>query len=161
MAPQLNRILVAEDHSLVREGIKQVLADNAGYRIVGESGDGLAVYSACQTLQPDVVLLDLGLPGMNGMEVARRLKRRWPTLIVIILTAEASEFRAREAFDAGASAYALKKSAQKTLLDALATALAGGIFLDPSLDEAQVTAAPNMPSTTTLTARERQIVWLA
>jgi len=154
------RILVVDDHTLLREGIRQVLTQNPTFEVIGEADDGLQVYAACKRLAPDVVVLDLGLPGMNGIEVMRQLKRRWPELLIVVLTAEGSEFRAREALAAGASAYVLKKSAQRVLHDALAKACAGHIFIDPELDAAQVTAPAHTRSAATLTTRERQVLQL-
>lgn len=154
------RVLVVDDHALLRQGIRQTLTQNPIYEVVGEVGDGLDVYAECQRLEPDIIVLDLGLPGMNGIEVTRQLKRRWPDMIVIVLTAESSEFRAREALEVGASAYVLKRSAQQVLHDALAKATSGRIYIDPVLDEAQVTAPRDRRSAVTLTTRERQILQL-
>lgn len=158
--PLRRRILIIEDHALLSAGIKELLSAEAGYDVVGEVNDGLQAYAACQQLHPCVALIDLGLPQMGGMDVMRQLKRRWPELTAIIVTADATECRAREALDSGASAYVLKKSPQQTLLAALHIALRGETFLDPALDKAQVTALPTLGGHTQLTPRERQVLKL-
>lgn len=137
-----------------------MLAQNPIYEVVGESGDGLEVYAACQRLTPDIVVLDLGLPGMNGIELTRLLKRRWPQLVVVVLTAEGAEFRARDALQSGASAYVLKKSAARMLHDALEKACAGHVYIDPELDAQRVMAPADTPSAVALTMRERQVLQL-
>ncbi len=158
--PNQQRILIVEDHYLLIYGIKALLSRMLGYEVVGEIDDGLNVYAACQQLNPDIVLMDLNLPGMDGIDVIRQLKRRRPELIIVVITADASEHRARDALAAGACGYILKKSSQQTLLAGLQTALAGKVFLDPTLNQAHVTGAPNAASLGVLTMRERQILKL-
>lgn len=158
LAPR--RILIVEDHALLSAGIKEVLSAQANYDVIGEVNDGLQAYTACQQLNPCVALIDLGLPRMDGIDVIRQLKRRWPELTIIVITADAAEYRAREALAAGASAYVLKKSPQQTLLAALHIALNGETFLDPGLDKEQVTSQPSMDGQTQLTLRERQTLKL-
>ncbi|WP_315385535.1 two component system response regulator [Microvirgula aerodenitrificans] len=156
----MRRILVVDDHSLLSDGIRSLLSSVPTYLVVGEVGDGLQVYQACQQLLPDIVVLDLGLPGMDGIDVIRQLKRRWPALIVAVLTADAAEYRARDALAAGAQAYVLKKSPRQTLLAALHLTLAGKAFLDPALDAGQVTGRQGTAGQTRLTTRERQVLKL-
>lgn len=160
LRPGPQRILIVEDHPLLIYGIKILLSAMPIYEVVGEIVDGLNVYAACQELNPDLVLLDLGLPGMDGIDVIRKLKRRRPEMIIVVITADASEHRARDAFAAGAQAYILKKSSQQILLAGLQTAIAGQVFLDPALNLAHVTSAPNVGGLTNLTTRERQILKL-
>lgn len=154
------RILIVEDHDLLICGIKNLLSLMPAYEVVGEIANGLKVYAACQELNPDVVLLDLGLPGMDGIDVIRQLKRRIPELIIVVITADQSEHRARDALAAGALGYILKKSSQQILLAGLQTAIAGQLSLDPALNLAQVSSAPNIGGLTNLTTRERQILKL-
>lgn len=156
----MRRILVVEDHSLLSDGIRSLLSSVPSYRVVGEIDDGLQVYAACQQLQPEIVVLDLGLPGMDGIDVIHQLKRRWPALLVVVLTAEAAEHRAHAALAAGAQAYVLKKSSRQTLLAALQMVLMGKTFLDPGLDAAQITGKPGIGGMTRLTTRERQVLKL-
>jgi two-component system secretion response regulator SsrB len=158
LSPQ--RILIVEDHYLLSYGIKNLLSAMPGYEVVGEINDGLQVYTACQQLSPDVVLIDLGLPGMDGIDIIRQLKRRRPELVIVVITADTSEHRARDALAAGALGYVLKKSSQQILLAGLQTALTGKIFLDPSLDESQVRSESSTCGQSKLTTRERQILKL-
>lgn len=130
------------------------------YQVVGEVTDGLEAYAACQRLTPELVLMDLGLPGMDGIDVIYQLKQRWPELIVMVLTANSNEHRARAALDAGAVAYILKKSSQQILLAALQTVTAGRTFVDPALDQQQINEKPSLDGTVSLTVRERQILKL-
>ncbi|MGF6401571.1 two-component system secretion response regulator SsrB [Pseudomonas frederiksbergensis] len=160
LTPNPQRILIVEDHHLLLYGIKILMSTQPNYEVVGEIVDGLSVYAACQELDPDVVLLDLGLPGMDGIDVIHQLKRRKPELIIVVFTADASEHRARDALAAGALGYVLKKSSQQTLLTGLQTAIAGKVFLDPALNLAHVTNTPNVGGLSTLTTRERQILKL-
>lgn len=154
------RILIVEDHSLIIYGIKVLLSTIPAYEVVGEVVDGLGAYAACQQLNPDVVLLDLGLPGMDGIDVIRQLTRLRPDLTVVVVTADASEHRARAALAAGAQAYILKKSSQQILLAGLQTAIANQRFLDPALNLAHVTTATTFGGVTKLTTRESQILKL-
>jgi two-component system secretion response regulator SsrB len=154
------RILIVEDHSLLRNGIKHVLSSVPNYCVVGEIGDGLEVYAACQRLNPDLVLIDLSLPGMNGIDVIQRLKKRWPELMVVVITADTAEFRAHEALTAGAIGYVLKKSSQQTLLAALQAALMGKLFLDEALDHEQIMLQNRKLPASHLTPRERHILKL-
>ncbi|MEG3130550.1 two component system response regulator [Pantoea cypripedii] len=162
MNTQINpkRILLVEDHSLLSDGIKLLLSSLPDYQVVGAVADGLEAYSACQRLTPDIALVDLGLPGMSGNEVIRQLKQRWPEMIIIVLTAESAEHRARAALEAGAIAYILKKSSQQVLLTALQMAALGRTFLDPALNQQQITETPSHEGQQKLTTRERQILKL-
>lgn len=154
------RIVLVEDHVLLSTGIKHFLSQVPGYEVVGEVADGLQAYATCLDLQPDIVLLDLGLPGMDGIDVICRLKQRWPELLVVVLTAENTEFRAQAALVAGAMGYILKRSSQQTLLAALKAVVAGQVYLDPDLNQAQIVESDSGLESVRLTMRERQILKL-
>ncbi|NMP26461.1 two component system response regulator [Rahnella sp. SAP-1] len=154
------RVLLIEDHSLLSDGIKQLIASQLDYEVVGVVDDGLEAYASCQRLSPDLVILDLGLPGMDGNDVIYQLKQRWPELIIIVLTADSNEHRARSALEAGALSYVLKKSSQQTLLAALQMAKVGRAFIDPLLDQQQITETKTLEGQVRLTLRERQILKL-
>lgn len=159
--PKQQRILIVEDHSILIFGIKKLLSTVPNYEIVGEVNNGLDVYTACQELKPDVVLLDLGLPGMDGIDVIRQLKRRHPEMAIVVFTADTSEYRARDALKEGALAYILKKSSQQILLAGIQTVLAGKTFIDPSLCHAQINSSvTSLNGSSILTMRERQILKL-
>ncbi|CAI1196054.1 two component system response regulator [Serratia quinivorans] len=153
-------IVLVEDHELLSTGIKHFLSQVPGYQVVGEVADGLQAYATCLDLQPDIVLLDLGLPGMDGIDVIYRLKQRWPELLVVVLTADNTEFRAQAALGAGAMGYILKRSSQQTLLAALKAVVAGQVYLDPDLNQAQIVESDSGLESVRLTMRERQILKL-
>ncbi|MDM5065379.1 two component system response regulator [Aeromonas salmonicida] len=154
------RIVLVEDHALLSAGIRHFLTQVPGYEIVGEVADGLQAYAMCLELQPDIVLLDLGLPGMDGIDVIHRLKQRWPSLIVVVLTADNAEYRAQTALGVGASGYILKKSPQHTLLAALKAVSAGQVYLDPELNQTQIVESADELESARLTMRERQVLKL-
>lgn len=125
-------ILIVEDHALLADGIRNLLDSQPRYRVVGAVSNGLAVYEACQRLSPDLVLLDLGLPGMDGVDVIRQL-RRWNDMRIVVVTASSEARRGSDALAAGALAYVLKQSPQQTLLAAMQHASLGKTFVDPAL----------------------------
>ncbi|WP_133407988.1 two component system response regulator [Parashewanella tropica] len=155
------RILVVDDHSLIYDGLSSCLAPYPDMQLVGFVEDGLSVYQECLSLQPDLVFMDFRLPKMNGIEVVRQLKNRWPEILIIMLTAVAEEKTAREALDIGANGYLLKNSPKSTLFAAIKTVIRGKTFIDPSLDEQQIhafdTETHDLP---TLTHREKQVLGL-
>ncbi|ENY71218.1 two component system sensor kinase SsrB [Aeromonas diversa CDC 2478-85] len=154
------RVLIVEDHALLIDGIRHLLANQPRYDVVGAVSDGLAVYEACQKLTPDMVLLDLGLPGMDGIDVIHQLRRRWEALRIVVVTASSEERRGRDALAAGALAYVLKQSTQQTLLAALQHAAIGKRFVDPALRLETLESSESSGAETPLTLRERQILKL-
>lgn len=154
------RILIVEDHQILIYGIKKLLSTVPAYHVVGDISDGLEVYGACLKLTPDLVLIDLGLPGMDGIDIIRQLKRRLPQLTIVVITADASEHRAHDALAAGALGYILKRSSQQVVLAGLQTALAGKVYLDPELNQAQVTRTHTLDGPSKLTLRENQVLKL-
>jgi two-component system secretion response regulator SsrB len=158
--PSEIRILIAEDHPMLRLGLKRLLESIPPYRVVGEVDNGLKVYESCLTLNPAIVLLDLGLPGMHGIDVIVKLRRRWKDLGIIVITADATERRAREALEAGANGYVLKNSPQGILLGALRKIEQGHTALDPALRATQINQQSRLGDEITLTPRERQILKL-
>ncbi|KWN58206.1 two component system response regulator [Burkholderia ubonensis] len=158
-APAEIRILVVEDHPILRLGLKNLLDSAPPLRVVAEVTDGLEVYAACQRFDPEIVLLDLGLPGMNGIDVIHQLRRRWSDLGILVITAETIEHRASAALAAGANGYVLKSSPKQTLLEAIWSVWRGQLAIDPALSVEHVTAA-DPDGATALTPRERQVLKL-
>lgn len=157
------RVLIADDHAFSGSGVASLLASTSKYDVQEELvTDGLLVYSACGRAQPHVLILDLGLPGMDGIDVIVQIKKRWPDIIIVVLTANTLEHRAREALNAGASGYVLKRSPQSTLLSTLEMAVAGKVSVDAALDHAQVFNTHNLSAvdSLSLTTRERQTLKL-
>lgn len=157
------KVLIADDHAFSSSGVASLLASTSKYDVWDEPvSDGLQVYSACGRAQPDLLILDLGLPGMDGVDIIVQIKKRWPHIVVVVLTANTLEHRAREALNAGASGYVLKRSPQSTLLSALELAIAGKISVDATLDQAQVFNTQRLTAvdSLSLTTRERQTLKL-
>lgn len=154
------RVLIVEDHTLLIDGIRNLLAAQPRYEVIGAVSDGLAVYEACQRLAPDLVLLDLGLPGMDGVDVIHQLRRRWEALRIVVVTASTEEHRGRAALAAGALAYVLKQSPQQVLLAALQHAALGKNYVDPALKLETLDAGEHAVGDTPLTLRERQVLKL-
>lgn len=128
------QILVVEDFEPYRAYVTSVLGDNSRFRIVGETGDGLQAVQKAQELSPDLILLDIGLPGLNGIEAAREILQRDPKSKILFLTQEISADLVREAFNVGALGYVVKAQAAGELLVAIETVLQGKRFVSNGLD---------------------------
>ncbi|KLD78342.1 response regulator transcription factor [Xanthomonas hyacinthi] len=111
------RILVVDDHPLLREGMAAVLAAQPDLQLVGEAGDGLQALQAYRTLRPDLVLLDLQLPGLGGIEVIVALRKEFPQARIVVVTAARGDVQAVRALEAGASGYLLKSGLRRELVD--------------------------------------------
>jgi DNA-binding NarL/FixJ family response regulator len=123
------RVLLADDHRMLREALAQLL--EPGCEVVGVVADGRALLSAAAKLRPDVVVVDIGMPLLNGMDATRQLKRTMPDVKVIILTVNEDPDLAAEAIKAGASSYLLKNSAASELLQAIQEAMQGRSYITP------------------------------
>ena len=154
-----NRLLIVEDHQLVADAMCQLLSGHAEFDIVGVANDGLSAYAVCQQVLPELVLLDLALPGMDGIDVIHTMRRRWPELPVVVLTAFTDTQRCRASLDAGAQGYVLKHSPLQVLLTALHHVLAGKLYIDPDMPALTEASGENGVAVN-LTLRERQVLKL-
>jgi two-component system response regulator NreC len=127
------RILLADDHAIVRQGLRLLIDSQPEMTVIGEAADGDAVVAQAQALHPDVVLMDISMPGTNGLVATRRLKQRQPGLVVLVLTRHDEDTFLQELLRAGASGYVLKQSPPPQLLQAIRIVGAGGIYLDPAI----------------------------
>ncbi len=127
--PDKPRILLAEDHDLVAAGICQLLETR--YQVLGQVKEGKALLVAAELHRPDLILTDLSMPGLDGLEATRRLSARLPAIPVIVLTMHEDACHARAAFEAGAVGYLVKSSAPRELFDAIDEVLAGRRYLTP------------------------------
>lgn len=153
------RILIVEDHALLCEGIRRLLATQTHYVIVGVVDNGLDVYKSCLQLKPDIVLLDLSLPGMDGVDIISQIYKRWEQqLPIIVLTA--TENRLQESFKAGAQSYILKRSPYNILLTAMKHVISGKEYIDPNLGFTKETNKTRLNLDHSLTTRERQTLKL-
>lgn len=125
------RILLADDHTLVRQGIRRILEEHPDWRVVEEASDGREALRQALELQPDVVIMDIGMPQLNGLEAARQIARRAPSIRVLILSMHADEAYITQAVEAGAIGYILKDSADTELVKAVSAAIQGRSFFSP------------------------------
>jgi two-component system, NarL family, response regulator NreC len=164
----MTTIVLADDHPIVRQGMRGLLELEPGFVVVGEAGDGREAMELVERLQPDVAILDLMMPELNGLEVARRALRLSPRTRVVILSMYSDEPHVLEALRAGAMAYILKGTSTETLIFALREAMAGRRYLSPPLSDRAVevylaqigTAALPTDRYELLTAREREVLEL-
>lgn len=127
------RIFVADDHAVVREGIKSLVNAQDDMTVVGEAADGLSVVEAVRDAAPDVVLLDISMPGLNGVQVALRLKQEFPNVKILTLTVHEDRSYLRQLLAAGGSGYLLKRALSEELIRAVRTVASGGTYIDPIL----------------------------
>jgi two-component system response regulator NreC len=127
------RLLLVDDHAVVRSGLRMLLENEKDIEIVGEAGNGREALSLIEQLHPTLVLMDIGLPDMTGIEVTRQVKRQWADVAVVALTIHDDEEYFFQMLQAGANGYVPKRAAPEELLTALRTAAEGGVYLYPSL----------------------------
>jgi DNA-binding NarL/FixJ family response regulator len=152
------RVLLADDHVLVLEGFRRILQEH--YELVGTVGDGYALLAAAKTVQPDIVILDISMPLLNGIETAAQLKKICPAAKIIIVTMHAGADYVRSAFEAGASAYVLKGSAVDELEQAIRAVLGGLSYITPLITKEMVDIYLSTPSEKPrgLTPRQREVL---
>ena len=131
----MTRVLLADDHALVRDGLRHILEGTSGFEVVGEAYDGPTTISLVRGTPADVLVLDLSMPGRNGIELVKQIKEELPALRVLVLTMHAEQQYAVRAFKAGASGYLTKESASKELVSALTKISAGGVYVSLSMAE--------------------------
>ena len=131
----MTRVRLADDHILVRAGLRKLLESIAGFEVVGEADDGLALLALVEQLQPDLVMMDIGMPGLNGIDATARVMKGWPKTRVVILSMHQSEEYVRQALRHGAAAYLLKDAAPLELEQALAAVMRGETYLSPAVSK--------------------------
>lgn len=161
------RVLIADDHTIFREGVRALLAQMGDLEVVGEAADGHEAIEQCRRLVPDVVLMDIGMPGLGGLEATLEIRRQQPDIKIIALTQYDDREYLRRFLKAGVAGYVLKKSAGSELAAAIRAAFRGGLALDP---EVAREAAEDWTNVTpgveagdpydTLTDREKQVLKL-
>jgi DNA-binding NarL/FixJ family response regulator len=155
------RVLLADDHALVRQGFRRILDDESDIVVVGEAGGGAEAIELDRQLDPDVVVLDLGMPEINGLHAAIEILRKHPQRRILMLSMHADPQYVRNAFDAGVKGYILKNALETDLIRAVRTVARGGRFVSPELADPAATPAsdPDDPFTR-LSAREIQVLRL-
>jgi len=128
-------VLIADDHTVVRQGLKQILSEDPQLTVVGEAVDGNEVLTALETLKVDALVLDITMPGRNGLDVLKEVKRKRPTLPVLVLSMHPEDQFAIRILRAGAAGYITKESAPEELVGALRKVCSGGKYVSPQLAE--------------------------
>ena len=127
------KVVIVEDHKLFREGLKSLLADKDDLEVVGEAGDGLEAIRTVKRCQPDMILLDLSMPKMNGISVMKEIKSQYPEIKIMALTIHESDQYVLEAFEAGADGYCLKDAGRNELMLAVDSVLQGQLYISPTI----------------------------
>ena len=160
------RILIGDDHTLMRQGLRKILEERPDWEIVAEAGDGRSAIRDTLALEPDVAVLDIGMPLLNGIEATAQITRKAPSVAVLILSMHADEAYVIQAVRAGARGYLLKDSAGADLTAAIAAVAAGKSFFSPPIarvvldDYARRLADKGMDRYDSLSEREREIFQL-
>lgn len=163
------RVLVADDHEIVRKGLRSIVEEQPGWEVAGEACDGREAVDKARTLRPDVAVIDVSMPGLNGLEATRQMLRNDAESKVLILTMHESDPLIREVLDAGARGYLLKSDASRDLVTAVDairrnktyfTARVAQIVLDGYLDKKQRPVPESNTPASRLTPRQREIVQL-
>lgn len=161
------RIVIAEDHTILREGLRALLSSEARFEVVGEAEDGRMAIQVVEKLQPDLVLMDLSMPRMNGLEAIREIKKRSPQAKMIALTVHKTEEYILTTLQAGADGYVLKDATHSELVMAIDQVLMGKRYLSPGISEKVIEGylegRKTLKTTSawdTLTQREREVLKL-
>lgn len=158
------KVVLADDHRIVREGLRMLIEAESDLKVVGEAEDGIDALHHVELLRPDVLVLDLTMPGLNGLEVTRQVSKRFPNTRVVILSMHTDESFVLEALKYGAAAYVLKISSTNDLIEAIYKVLEGATYLSPRLSQHAVAFYKQHSKETevdlheTLTKREREIL---
>lgn len=158
------RVLIADDHGVLRAGLRALLKTEEDLQVVDEAADGETALRLASRLRPDIVLLDLSMPGPGGIEVTRKLKEMLPATRVLILTVHEDETLLREALKAGASGYIIKRAVESELINAIQAVSRGEIYVHPAMTrwllQEPEPAAPKRRDPATLTPREIEVLRL-
>ena len=160
------RILLADDHKMLREGLRVLLDSQPGMQVVGEAASGNEVLKKAGELKPDVVVMDLSMPELNGLQATELLRTKQPAIKVVVLTAHEDESYLTQLCQAGAAGYVLKRSAGDQLVQAVRMAAKGQVYVEPALAGkalARLTAGPSASLETTnaqLSEREKEVLSL-
>jgi len=157
----LIKVLIADDHAVLRHGLRLILQETPDLRVVGEAADGETAVTLIQELQPDVVLMDLNMPGLNGVEATHRIRSSQPHVHVVVLTISKKDKDLIEAVKAGAKGYLIKSAQSSEVIEAIRRVAAGEAILPPALMARVLDELTNpTPTPEILTGREQEIIKL-
>jgi two-component system, NarL family, response regulator NreC len=158
------RILIVDDHTIVRQGLARLLEDQPDFKVVGEAYDGRMAIEKAMALLPDVVVMDIAMPLLNGIEAARRIRKNLPKIKILILSMYSHEHYIHELLEAGISGYLLKESSGRDIIKAIQAAMKGETSLSPSISKVLVDSylslrksSPKEERFNQLSNREREI----
>ena len=160
------RIFLADDHAVVRAGLKSLVNAQPDMEVIGEAADGRMAWETAREYQPDIVVMDLSMPQLNGAQATARLKQACPQVKVLALTVHADKGYVQQLFQAGASGYVLKLAAAEELIHAIRSVAAGGVYLDPTVARKIVSNYTRQPASgdalqgSQLSERETEVLCL-
>ncbi|MCX7856041.1 MAG: response regulator transcription factor [Anaerolineae bacterium] len=158
------KVLIADDHAIVRAGLRALIASEPSLELAGEAAGGYEAIDLVEKSRPDILLLDISMPDLDGIAVTKKLKPQYPDLRILILTVHEDEALLREAIRAGASGYVLKRAAESELLSAIRIVMRGDMYVDPamlrSLFLEEKSASPDWQPVEPLTPREIEVLKL-
>ena len=158
------KILLVDDHAVLREGLKALLNSEDDLHVIGGANSGREALQLIDGLRPDVVVTDISMPGLNGIETTRQLRARYDALKIIILSMHEDQAYVTEALQAGANGYVVKQADAGEVIRAIKAVMAGGAYLSPiiskDLIDDYLTRAPNTVPANQLTTREREVAQL-
>ncbi len=152
------RLLLADDHSITLAGMRSVIARE--HDLIGEVNDGRTLVTEALRLRPDLIVLDIGMPLLNGIEAARQIRQAWPAAKLLFVTMHSNAMYVREAMSTGASGYILKTSAAEELLPAIRTVLKGQVYMTPALASSTFEPATAPRQAQGLSGRQREVLQL-
>lgn len=161
------QVFLADDHTIMRAGLRSLLENSGRIEVIGEAEDGREAVKQVEQMRPDIVLMDIAMPGLNGLEATRQIKRRFPEVKVLILTMHTTEEYIAQIFGAGASGYVVKRAAVTELVTAIQAVHHGDAFISPSISGTVIEGYLKQTRTgdeaewyDLLTEREREILQL-
>ncbi len=164
---QKYRVVIAEDHTILREGLKSLLSSSPDFEVIGEAGDGREAIRCVEKCKPNLILVDLSMPRMNGIDAIREIKRRFPETKILVLTVHKTEEYILATLKAGADGYVLKDATHAELMIAVKNVLSGKHYISPGISEKVIEGSlegrktlKTRTSWETLTQREREILKL-
>lgn len=158
------KVMLVDDHPIVRHGLRNLLESDPGIKVVAEAEDGISGLERLDLAKPDLLVVDLMMPGLNGLDVIKRARKKYPRLLIIVLSMQSADSYVVEALRAGANGFVLKDTAPGEIMEAIRTVQTGGRYISPALEYRVVDPVAGTRGVAdpyeTLTTREREILHL-